>query len=395
MNFKPKRVADFTEVVTGGTPSTAKAEYWDGNIPWLNSGSLNDGDIYEPSKCISELGLKNSAARLMPKDSILIALTGATTGQVGYLHIEASANQSVTGILPSQNHFPRYIYYYLKTQRKKIQGDAFGGAQPHINQQYVKDIIIPLPPLDDQIRIATVLTRAEQLIAKRKDSIQALDELLKSTFLEMFGDPVRNEKGWDRQLMGKLTVDNINYGIVQPGNDRSSGIPVIRVGDFRGFDIDDSNLKVVEEEISTKHKNSILVGDEILLACVGATIGKVALVSQRHSGHNIVRATARIRPKSNLNRYYLAYYMSAEFAQHYFKKAIRTVGQPTLNIKQITELPVILPPLPLQSQFAAIVEKVEALKTKYQQSLAELENLYGSLSQRAFKGELDLSGVRV
>ena len=226
-----KTVAEFAEVITGGTPSTTKPEYWDGDIPWLNSGSLNEGVITAPSKFITQLGLANSSAKLMPKDTVLVALTGATTGQVGYLAIEASANQSVTGILPSKEHHPKYLYFFLKSQRQKMLGDAFGGAQPHINQRYVKDFKIPLPSLDDQIRIADLLGKVEGLIAQRKQHLQQLDDLLKSVFLEMFGDPVRNERGWKIGSLGSYGSfkNGLNFGKGE------SGVTVryLGVGDFK------------------------------------------------------------------------------------------------------------------------------------------------------------------
>lgn len=114
------KIKDFTEVITGGTPSTTKNEYWEkGNIPWLNSGELNQDIVNHSRNYITELGLKNSSTRLMPKDTVLIALTGTTTGKVGYLTFEACANQSVTGILPSKKHLPKYLYYFLNSIRKK------------------------------------------------------------------------------------------------------------------------------------------------------------------------------------------------------------------------------------------------------------------------------------
>src|ERR1035437_2746789 len=113
MSWKNFKIKDFAEVITGGTPSTTVKEYWEnGDIPWLNSGELNEDIVVKSDNFITKLGLEKSAARLMPQDSVLIALTGATTGVVGYLTIEACANQSVTGILPSKRHHPKYLYYY-------------------------------------------------------------------------------------------------------------------------------------------------------------------------------------------------------------------------------------------------------------------------------------------
>lgn len=385
MSVVHKKISEFTDVITGGTPSTSKPEYWDGNIPWLNSGILNDGDVYRPSKFVTELGLKNSAAKLMPPNTVLIALTGATTGQVGYLQIEASANQSVTGILPSKEHHPRYLYYYLMTKKQKIQGDAFGGAQPHINQQYVKDFTIPLPPLDDQIRIATVLTRAERLIAKRKESIKALDELLKSTFLEMFGDGV----GTITSLGEVIEIQN---GQVHPKEEPYS--EMYHVG---GANIESETGKLMnlqkakfENLISGKY---LFTSEHILYSKIRPYLNKVAMPDFT----GICSADIYpIKPKSNhINKYFLRYILMSKQFLAYADNNSDRANIPKINRKALIQYSFSLPPLPLQNQFAAIVEKVESIKAKQAQSLAELENLYASLSQRAFKGELDLSGVGV
>jgi type I restriction enzyme, S subunit len=210
-----------------------------------------------------------------------------------------------------------------------------GTTRGKLTRKQLDSVEIPLPPIADQKRIAYLLGKVEGLIAQRKQHLQQLDDLLKSVLLEMFGDPSRNEKRWKMDYLGNLTSDKIGYGIVQPGNPVELGVPVIRVGDFVGTRIDTKNITKVSEEISQKHKNSILKGDEILLACVGATIGKVAVIERIHAGYNIVRATARIRATRDVNRLFLAHFLLSDYAQNYYCKVTRSVGQPTLNIKQI------------------------------------------------------------
>jgi type I restriction enzyme S subunit len=167
--IKEVKVSDFAEVITGGTPSTTVDEYWDGGtIPWLNSGELNKRYIYNAKNFITVTGLKSSSTRLMPPDTVLIALTGATCGLSALMKIEACANQSVTGILPSEKHSPDYLLHYLRTQRKRILDKAWGNAQPHISQKFVKDMFVPLPSLPDQLHIANLLTKAENLISHAK-----------------------------------------------------------------------------------------------------------------------------------------------------------------------------------------------------------------------------------
>lgn len=138
-NWTKVKLGDVCQIVTGGTPSTSVSEYWEnGTIPWLPSGMCQNTIIDRADTFITEAGLKNSAAKMMPVNTVVIALTGATTGKVGILKIEACANQSVTGILPSAEFDYEFLFYYLMYSRTKILEDSYGGAQKHISQGYVK-----------------------------------------------------------------------------------------------------------------------------------------------------------------------------------------------------------------------------------------------------------------
>ncbi|MBS4018721.1 MAG: restriction endonuclease subunit S [Dechloromonas sp.] len=387
-----KAVAEFAEVITGGTPSTTKPEYWDGDVPWLNSGSLNEGVITAPSKFITQLGLANSSAKLMPKDTVLVALTGATTGLVGYLAIEASANQSVTGILPSKEHHPKYLYFFLKSQRQKMLGDAFGGAQPHINQKYVKDFKIPLPPLDDQIRIAHLLGKVEGLIAQRKQHLQQLDDLLKSVFLEMFGDPVRNEKNWDKpelKAFGKISTGNTPPRN-EPANYDGHFIEWIKTDNITGDAVFVTPAAEHLSEVGARKARTVTAG-ALLVACIAGSvesIGRAALTNRTVSFNQQINA---IQPGKDVNPLYLygLFKLSRAYIQSHATKGMKKI----LTKSDFEKITMIKPPLEIQIQFAVIVEKVEGIKSRYQQSLTDLEALYGTLSQQAFNGELDLSRV--
>lgn len=389
-----KAVSEFAEVITGGTPSTIKSEYWDGDVPWLNSGSLNEGVITAPSKYITQLGLANSSAKLMPKDTVLVALTGATTGQVGYLAIEASANQSVTGILPSKEHHPKYLYFFFKSQRQKMLSDAFGGAQPHINQKYIKDFKIPLPPVDDQIRISYLLGKVEGLVALRKQHLRQLDDLLKSVFLEMFGDLVRNEKGWDKP---ELTA----FGKISTGNTPPRNEPANYDDDFiEWIKTDNIAGDAVFVTPSTEHlskvgvkKARVVTSGALLVACIAGSIesiGRAALTDRTVSFNQQINA---IQPGKDVNPLYLygLFKLSRAYIQSHATKGMKKI----LTKGDFEKITMIKPPFEIQNQFAVIVEKIEGIKSRYQQSLNGLEALYGTLSEQVFKGKLDMSRVHL
>lgn len=332
---------------------------------------------------------------LAKEDDVLIAWDGANAGTIGYGKLGYIG--STIALLRKKQpdlYSTTFIGIFLQSQYQYLRSKTTGATIPHISKKALDELEVPVIGVSDQLHIANLLSKAETLIAQRKESIRLLDEFLKSTFLEMFGDPAFNLKNWNKLKFKDLIAkgDKINYGIVQPGEDgNKEGVAIIRVGDFDGIRINANNLKLVDPVIEQKHKASRLVGDELLIACVGATIGKIALADVSHAGKNIVRAIARIRcDTQKMNRLYLCQLLLTGFYQFNLKNLARTIAQPTLNIGQIEELKIIVPPIELQTQFAQIVEKTEVLKTQYQQSLQELENLYGSLSQKAFRGELSI-----
>jgi len=386
MKSEKLKVSSFAEVITGGTPSTSVKEYWDnGTIPWLNSGELNKGIITDASNFITEAGLKSSSTRMMPPETVLIALTGATTGLTALLKIDACANQSVTGILPSKKHDSKYLFYFFKTQRSQILKKAWGGAQPHINQRYIKDYIVPLPPLEDQIRIANILSKAEALISQRKESLRLLDELLKSTFLEMFGDPVRNEKDWDEYKLNEIAKVKIGpFGSLLHFEDYiENGTPLVNPTHIVDGKIKvDRTLTVSDQKMTELTSYKMKIGD-IVLGRRGE-IGRCAIVTKNEDGFLCGTGSIFLTPSSKLNSTFLHYFISSSQIKKTLESVAKGVTMKNLNSGNLENLNVPLPISKLQTQFAHIVEKTEALKVHYQTSLQELENLYGSLSQRAF-----------
>lgn len=397
-----KAVAEFAEVITGGTPSTTKPEYWDGEVPWLNSGSLNDGVVTAPSKFITQLGLANSSAKLMPKDTVLVALTGATTGLVGYLAIEASANQSVTGILPSKEHHPKYLYFFLKSQRQKMLGDAFGGAQPHLNQKYIKDFKIPLPPLDDQIRIAHLLGKVEGLIAQRKQRLQQLDYLLRSVFTEMFGATSPDYKIWPLVEIRDLAAKHKGAMRTGPFGSNLLHSEFTPQGDVAVLGIDNAVQNrfawgerrfISNEKYQELQSYRIFPGDVIVT--IMGTIGRSAVVPDDIPvAINTKHLAAITLNREVANPLFLSYSIhSSPFVLKQFASKNRGAIMSGLNLGIIKETKIKQPPIGLQNHFAEIHMRVDQAKTRYQKSLTDLECLYGALSQQAFKGELDLSRV--
>jgi len=187
-NIIEYKLIELSDIKTGGTPSTTKDKYWDGgDIAWIRSGELKDLKIFDSEKKITKEGLDNSNAKMFPKKTVLIALTGATTGKTGLLEIDASTNQSVTGILPSDKFVPEYLWYFLRVKYDEIKSKSYGRAQQHIRQGIVEDIIIPLPEIKTQEIIVNKIKYIEELKTKisllnNKISVLLEESLRKNIF---------------------------------------------------------------------------------------------------------------------------------------------------------------------------------------------------------------------
>ncbi len=296
-------------------------------------------------------------------------------------------------------HIPYLERYLRSAQARGSYASRMQGAVARRRSLTKADFLnleIPFPPLDDQIRIAHLLGKVEGLIAQRKQQLQQLDDLLKSVFLEMFGDPVRNEKGWKIGSLGSYGSfkNGLNFGKGE------SGVTVryLGVGDFKSkAALDDfDSLEFIElNELPAAdyflHDGDLLFvrsngNRELVGRCMAVYPGKERAT---YSGFCI---RYRITDASLLAVYVAHLFRSAAFRRVLFQGG---QGANIQNINQqiLSGLPIPIPDEGLQDQFAAIVEKVEALKSRYQQSLTDLESLYGALSQQAFKGELELSRV--
>jgi type I restriction enzyme S subunit len=284
---------------------------------------------------------------------------------------------------------PRFAFHACRRLKSKLEAMAPATTVAIVSKSKFERLEIPVPPLPEQRRIAEVLDQAEELRAKRRAGLAELDTLTQAIFLDMFGDPATNPRGFPRTQLASLVRedDSINYGVVQPGDDLDEGVPLVRVSDLLDGKVSHAALKRIAASIESAYKRSRLRGDEILVSCVGS-IGVVILADESVKGFNIARAVARIPLAKPTERVFLAAYLKTDFVQRYFTKELRTVSQPTLNIKQLSETLVVLPPIGLQREFARRIAAVETLKATHRASLAQLDALFAALQYRAFRGEL-------
>jgi type I restriction enzyme S subunit len=169
--WEVKRLGEVCDTGAGGTPlKTHKDYYENGIIPWLLSGEISQGDIHKANNYITEKGLNNSSAKIFPKDTVLVAMYGATAGQVGILHFAAATNQAVCGILPNERFIAKYLFYFFLSRKDQLIAQAVGGAQPNISQEKIRNTIVPVVSISEQKRIVAILDEAFQAIDRAKEN---------------------------------------------------------------------------------------------------------------------------------------------------------------------------------------------------------------------------------
>ena len=291
----------------------------------------------------------------------------------------------------SQDIALKYVYYYLKSNLQILEAGFKGAGLKNISKKYISEIKIPLLALQDQQKIAGLLSQIEELINKREESIKLLDELTKSTFLEMFLSspdkelfPLGNyidfmtsgSRGWAQYYSETgavfLRIQNVNNGKLLLDD-------IIRV-----------NLPNKTEGTRT------MVQENDLLMSITADLGRTAVIPKDFEEAYINQHLALLRLKLDLiNPIYLSHYFCTNFAKLQVQKYNKGGAKAGLNFTDIKKINVLIPSKPLQDKFAEIVTQIEQIKTIYEDSLNELNNLFGSIAQKAFKGELDVNKIEL
>ncbi len=265
LKVKQIKLGDILTVSSGGTPSRKIDEYFvDGNIAWVKTGDLKGKFVNASTEYISKLGLDNSSAKLFPPKTVLLAMYGATIGACSILQFEAATNQACAAILPSDVCNEVFLYYYFLFIKPSLINKGVGGAQPNISAGLIKNLEIPLPPLPEQQKIASILDVADSLRQKDQQLIEKYTALSQSLFLEMFGDPLANPNKWPIISLGNIIEEGPQNGLYKPSSDYGTGTPIIRIDSFHNRVVELDKLKRVRVNDSELNKFEIFEGDFVI-----------------------------------------------------------------------------------------------------------------------------------
>lgn len=357
-------LSEIAETGSGGTPLRSKhSEYYNGSIPWVKSGELRDNVIFTTEENINEKALKESSSKLVPKDSILIALYGATVGNLAMLGIDAATNQAVCFIIPDKKVIQnRFVFYFLKTRVNDLMNQRVGGAQPNISQQIIKKIKIPLPSLSEQKKIVEILEQADELKRLKKEAQEKSEKILTALFYKMFGDPVKNEKGWKIDKLKNLI--KINYGESLSSEERING-----------------KYAVFGSNGIVGYHNEYLIGEQAIIVGRKGSAGSINLIDEPSYP---IDTTFYILKSESFVLNFLYYLLKLVN----LKKLSIVTGVPGINREDIYNEKVIIPSINLQKRFSEIFIEVTKLQKDVEINNTRINKILNILLHNAFSGEL-------
>jgi type I restriction enzyme S subunit len=352
-------------------------------LRYIQIGDLRNDDVMKYTT-------QSSTNVLCTKDDILIAWDGANAGTVGY-NLEGVVGSTLAKLSPKKEgvHI-NYVGRFLQSKFEYLRENCTGATIPHLSRPVLENLQIPLPPLEQQKKIAAILDAADAYRQKTKTLIAKYDELTQSLFLDMFGDPVKNEKGWDMKIMANV-CEKISVGFVgvcEPYyTEKQEGIPMLRTGNLGEGFLRYDKMKFVTKEFHKKQKKSQIFKDDILIARHGDN-GKAVLYNGEFEEANCLNIIILRPSKGLLNGTYNVNMLNNESTRNRILGKTGGATQKVVNTKEIQKLIVPIPPINIQTQFAERVAIIEQQKVIAQASLEKAEELFNSLLQKAFKGEL-------
>lgn len=387
--MKKYKLGDICEIVSGSTPKTNIAEFWDGDVKWITPAELDENTyiITDSVRKITNLAMQKTGLTAFPAGTVILS-SRAPIGKVAIAGCKMCCNQGFKNFICSEIVYNKYLYWFLKYNTAYLNSLGRGATFKEISKSIVSSIEINLPSLEEQQRVVDNIEKISTIIALRKKEISILDDLIKARFVEMFGDPVSNPYKLPMVLLGELSElitkgaspswQGFNYT-----DDPSQTLFLTSENVKNGY-IDLSSPKYIEDKFNTKQKRSIVHKGDFLINIVGASIGRAAQFNLNCKA-NMNQAAALVRINDNRIRdKYLLTYLNSDKAQLMYDSMKSDTGRANLSLKDISELSILLPSIEEQLIFEKVVAQIDKSKATVQKALDETQLLFDSLMQQYF-----------
>jgi type I restriction enzyme S subunit len=373
-------------MTSGGTPSTSKSEYYDGNIPWLNTKEIKNCRIFQTEKAITELGLQNSSAKWIDENSVIVAMYGATAGKVAINKIPLSTNQACCNItLNTTQADYNFIYYLLLNSFDRLDNMTSGAAQQNLNVGLISNFDIALPPLEEQKAIAEVLSSLDDKIDLLHRQNQTLESLAQTFFRQWFIEEAKEE--WEVVTLSDL-------GKVVTGKTPSTSnedfwgedVLFITPTDFKNYNkyafYSDRKLSTIGKD---KVKNCVLPKNSILVTCIGSDMGKVVITKNECVTNQQINSL--VLSNDNLLNEYVFQYLKSIYP---LLRAIALGGttMPIINKTDFENIEILLPTDEVLEKFQSITLSSNQKIIENTKQIQTLENLRDTLLPMLVSGEV-------
>ncbi len=367
------QLGDIFTISSGGTPNKNENCYYDnGTIPWVKTGDLKEKYISRNVSYITELGLKNSSAKLFPVDTVLVAMYGATIGACSILPFEASTNQACAAFLPNEKVLPEYLYYFLYANKENFIKDGVGGAQPNISAGYLKKVAFELKSISEQSKIVDILDKVKSIIDNRKQQLQQLDDLVKARFVELMQTYPSNN----------LLEEFISAYKAERCGDRE--IPVLSITKEDGIVFQSEKFKKRIASVDTSTYKVVPRGKLVQ----GIHIDERNFAIQNIADEGIVSPAYKIW---NVNEdkaipEVLAYAMRTDRTMAYISSKFTgsVKRRESISMNDFMTTPIDLPSIKVQTEFYNFMKQTDKSKFVVQKALDEAQLLFDNLMQEYF-----------
>lgn len=389
------KLGDICEIVSGSTPKTGIDEYWDGNIKWITPAELNDDTyiINDSVRKITELAVMKTGLSSFPKGTVILS-SRAPIGKVAIAGCEMYCNQGFKNLICSDKINSKYLYWFLKGNTAYLNSLGRGATFKEISKRIVSEIEINVPNIEKQEEVVSTLEKISEIIALRKKELRDLDDLIKARFVEMFGNPITNPKGYT-----KITVEEaIEAGYIEKPFDGNhggkhpkaseyveTGIPFLMANNVNDGTVDLANCSFITERRANRLDKGFAKDNDVLITHKG-TIGRTAVLRTDYKFVMLTPQVAAYRVKRGITSEYLCGYFGTDYFQNDMKM-LASSGGSTRAYAGITaqlKLRLIIPPLDEQREYTDFVHQVDKSKVAVQKALDETQLLFDSLMQQYF-----------
>lgn len=355
-------------VVSGTTPKSTDERYWNGTHVWITPAELSEDSfiVTDSERHITDEAIKATGLKSFPKGTVLLS-SRAPIGKVAIAGCEMYCNQGFKNLICSESIYNLYLYYFLKSKTAYLNSLGRGATFKEISKGIVEDISIPFPAYSEQIRIAKQLQKISELISLKKGQYRYFDDIIRSRFLEMFGEPWVNDKEFPCYSVGQV-AESVTYGTSAPASD-SGQYEYLRMNNLTdNGQLDLSDLKRIDMSDEQAEKYMVKKGD-ILFNRTNSIdlVGKTALFNLNNP-MIIAGYLIRIRLSDKVNPVYFVAYMNMPYMKEKLRNIAKgAVNQANINSKELKSIQILIPPLSLQNEYCNFVLSID--KSKYREAI--------------------------